>query len=178
MANYRKRYSSLTKSWTPVAVVGKSITTRKLAERIEKESTASLSDIMSVLYSLPHIIRDELSNGNSVKLDGIGSFSLSVQCHKTGVANAEDVDPYTQITSMKVLFVPEKESYMQNGKRKMRNSLVADDITWIELQERKGTKSAGGTTPSGGGTTPTPDPDPDQGGGGGGTTPPDQGDND
>ena len=167
MANYRKRYSTVTEKWTPVAAVGKTITTRKIGERIEKESTASLSDVMAVLYALPNVLRDEMANGNAVKLDGIGSFSLSVQCHKTGVANAADVDPYKQITNIKVQFRPERESVMVAGKRIMQTALVANDITWVELQEKKGTKSAGGTTPSGGGTTPTPDP----GTGGGGDTP-------
>lgn len=167
MANYRKRYSSVTGKWTPVAAVGKTLSTRKIAERIEKESTASLSDVMAVLYALPHVLRDEMANGNAVRLDGIGSFSLAVQCHKTGVANIEDVDPYTQITNIKVQFRPERESILVAGKKKMQTALVANDITWIELKEKKGTTSAGSTTPSGGatpsgsggGTTPdTPDP--------------------
>ena len=162
MANYRKRYSKMTGKWTPVAAVGKTLSTRKIAERIEKESTVSIADIMAVLYSLPHVLRDEMANGNAVKLDGIGSFSLTVQCHKTGVANAADVDPYTQITNIKVQFRPERESVLVAGKKLMQTSLVANDLTWVELQEKKGTKNAGGTatpTVSGsgnGGTTPTP----------------------
>ena len=115
MANYRKRYSKMTGKWTPVAAVSKTLSTRKIAERIEKESTVSIADIMAVLYSLPHVLRDEMANGNAVKLDGIGSFALTVQCHKTGVANAEDVDPYTQITNVKVQFRPEKASVQIAG---------------------------------------------------------------
>jgi len=72
MANYRKRYSKMTGKWTPVAAVSKTLSTRKIAERIEKESTVSIADIMAVLYSLPHVLRDEMANGNAVKLDGIG----------------------------------------------------------------------------------------------------------
>ena len=169
MANYRKRYSKMTGKWTPVAAVGKTLSTRKIAERIEKESTVSIADIMAVLYSLPHVLRDEMANGNAVKLDGIGSFALTVQCHKTGVANAEDVDPYTQITNVKVQFRPEKASVQIAGAKKMQTSLVANDITWVELQERKGTVNAGGSATPGGDTsepTPTPDPTPTPGGGG------------
>ena len=46
---------------------------------------------------------------------------------------------------------------------------MANDITWVELQEKKGTKNAGGTTtPTGsgsgnGGMTPTPTGDGDEG---------------
>ena len=176
MANYRKRYSKMTGKWTPVAAVSKTLSTRKIAERIEtlstrkiaerieKESTVSIADIMAVLYSLPHVLRDEMANGNAVKLDGVGSFALTVQCHKTGVDRAEDVDPYSQITNVKVQFRPEKASVQVAGMKKMQTSLVANDITWVELQEKKGTKNAGGTTPSGGDDTPTPTPTPDPGG--------------
>lgn len=155
MANYRKRYSTISKKWTPVAVVGKTLSTRKIAEHIEKESTVSISDIMAVLYALPHVMRSELANGNAVKLDGIGSFALTVQCSKTGVDSAEDVDPYTQITNVKVQFRPEKESVLlAGGKKKMVTTLVANDITWLELKEKKGTMAGGGTSSS---TTPSGD---------------------
>ena len=130
MANYRKRYSKMTGKWTPVAAVSKTLSTRKIAERIEKESTVSIADIMAVLYSLPHVLRDEMANGNAVKLDGVGSFALTVQCHKTGVDRAEDVDPYSQITNVKVQFRPEKASVQVAGMKKMQTSLVANDITW------------------------------------------------
>ena len=151
MANYRKRFSRMTGKWTPVAAVSKTLSTRKLAEHIEKESTVSVADVMAVLYALPHVLRDAMANGYSAKLDGIGSFALTVQCHKTGVDRAEDVDPYTQITNVKVQFRPEKESIQVAGMKKMQTSLVANDLTWVELQEKKGTKNAGGTTtPTGG----------------------------
>ena len=102
-----------------------------------------------------------------MKLDGIGSFALSVQCHKTGVDAAEKVDPYKQITNIKVQFRPERESILVAGERKMQTTLVANDITWVELQEKKGTKNAGGGTPSG----EEPSGDTPGGNTGGGDTP-------
>lgn len=144
MANYRKRFSRMTGKWTPVATVAKTLSTKKIAERIEKESTVSLADIMAVLYSLPHVLRDEMANGNAVKLDGIGSFALTVQCHKTGVEDPKEVDPYKQITNVKVQFRPEKTGMVvAGGKKRMETSLVANDITWTELQEKKGTRAEG-----------------------------------
>ena len=168
MANYRKRYSEMTGKWTPVAAVNKTLSTKKIAERIEKESTVSVADIMAVLYALPHVLRDEMANGNAVKLEGIGSFALSVQCHKTGVDSADKVDPYKQITNIKVQFRPEKESILVAGERKMQTTLVANDITWVELQEKKGTKNAeGNSTGSGSGE----EPGGEEPGTGGGETP-------
>ena len=58
MANYRKRYSKMTGKWTPVAAVSKTLSTRKIAERIEKESTVSIADIMAALYSRPRSFQE------------------------------------------------------------------------------------------------------------------------
>jgi len=58
MANYRKHYSKMTGKWTPVAAVSKTLSTRKIAERIEKESTVSIADIMAVLYSRPRSFQE------------------------------------------------------------------------------------------------------------------------
>lgn len=85
-----------------------------------------------------------MANGNAVKLDGIGSFALTVQCHKTGVEDPKVVDPYKQITNVKVQFRPEKTgTVVAGGKKRMETSLVANDITWTELQEKKGTRAEG-----------------------------------
>ena len=97
---------------------------------------------MAVLYSLPHVLRDEMANGNAVKLDDIGNFALTVQCHKTGVEDPKKVDPYKQITNVKVQFRPEKTgTVVAGGKKRMETSLVANDLTWTELQEKKGTRA-------------------------------------
>lgn len=105
-----------------------------------------------------------------MKLDGIGSFALSVQCHKTGVDAAEKVDPYRQITNIKVQFRPERESILVAGERKVQTTLVANDITWVEIQERKGTKNAGDGTPSGDPSTGSETGDTPGGNTGGGNT--------
>ncbi len=67
MANYRKRYSKMTGKWTPVAAVSKTLSTRKIAERIEKESTVSYTDIMAVLTSLPTVMQRYLAEGHPMR---------------------------------------------------------------------------------------------------------------
>ena len=44
---------------------------------------------------------------------------------------------------MKVQFRPEKASVQIAGAKKMQTSLVANDITWTELQDKKGTRAEG-----------------------------------
>jgi len=134
-----------------------------LAERIEKESSVSISDVMAVLYSLPHIIQDELGKGGSVKLDGIGSFTMSAQCTKTGVPTAEQVNPQL-ITNLKVNFRPEKQQIVTPKGKVMVSGLIPTDLQWTYLPNTKQTEEGeepGGEEP-GGGETP--------GGNGGGNT--------
>lgn len=157
MAYFREKFNKLTNSYLLSVITTHSVSTRKLAERIEKESSVSISDVMAVLYALPHIIQDELGKGGSVKLDGIGSFSLSAQCSKTGVPTKEEVSP-EQITNLKVNFRPEKQQIMTPKGKTMLNALVPTDLQWTYLAAK-----ADGST-----TTPT-------GGGNGGTTPGDGG---
>lgn len=150
MAYFREKFNKLTNSYLLSVITTHSVSTRKLAERIEKESSVSISDVMAVLYALPHIIQDELGKGGSVKLDGVGSFSLSAQCSKTGVPTKEEVSP-DQITNLKVNFRPEKQQIMTPKGKTMLNALVPTDLQWTYLAA---TGSASSATPSTPGTTP------------------------
>ena len=146
MAYFREKFNKLTNSYLLSVITTHSVSTRKLAERIEKESSVSISDVMAVLYALPHIIQDELGKGGSVKLDGIGSFSLSAQCSKTGVPTKEEVSP-EQITNLKVNFRPEKQQIMTPKGKTMLNALVPTDLQWTYLAAKA---DGGTTTPTGG----------------------------
>lgn len=165
MAFFREKFSKLTGLWTVSSVSVSQYNSKRLAKDIEKESTVSYTDIMAVLTSLPTVMQRYLAEGHTVKLEGIGTFYLTVQCTKTGVARKEDCSQ-EQITNVKVQFRPEMEGTGRKGQR--RNALVADDLTWTYLPatEKKPTEE-GTTTPTGnGGST----------GGNGGTTPGGNGD--
>ena len=152
MTYWREKFNKLTNTYTVSVVTTHSVSTRKLAERIEKESSVSISDVMAVLYSLPHIIKDELSKGGSVKLDGVGSFSMSAQCNKTGVATPEKTSP-EQITNLKVVFRPERQKVITPKGKMMVNSLLPTDLHWTYLaKDKDDTTPSGGDEPSGGDT--------------------------
>ena len=174
MAYWREKFNKLNNNYIVSVITTHSVSTRKLAERIEKESSVSISDVMAVLYSLPHIIQDELGKGGSVKLDGIGSFTMSAQCTKTGVPTAKEASPQL-ITNLKVNFRPEKQQIVTPKGKVMVNGLIPTDLQWTYLPNTKkteegeeptgeepGGETPGGETPGGGGETP--------GGNGGGNT--------
>ncbi len=167
MAFFREKFSKLTGKWTVSSVSVSQYNSKRLAKDIEKESTVSYTDILAVLTSLPTVMQRYLAEGHTVKLEGIGTFYLTVQCTKTGVDEKEQCSP-DQITNVKVQFRPEMESPATGRKGKRKNTLVADDLQWTYLPAtEKKTTEEGTTTPTGnGGST----------GGDGGTTPGGDGD--
>ena len=164
MAFFRERFSKLTKLWTVSSVSVSQYNSKRLAKDIEKESTVSYTDIMAVLTSLPTVMQRYLAEGHTVKLEGIGTFYLTVQCTKTGVERKEDCSA-EQITNVKVQFRPEMESPTTGRKGKRKNTLVSDDLQWTYLPatEKKTSEESGESTPTGGSTTPTPTGDGDEG---------------
>ena len=105
MAFFREKFSKLTGKWTVSSVSVSQYNSKRLAKDIEKESTVSYTDIMAVLTSLPTVMQRYLAEGHTVKLEGIGTFYLTVQCTKTGVERKEDCSA-EQITNVKVQFRP------------------------------------------------------------------------
>ena len=87
---------------------------------------------MAVLNAIPSVMTRYLAEGHSVKLDGIGSFYLTLECKKTGVDTAEEVST-DQITNIKVQFRPAMKAGVGSQKGKRINTLIADDMEWTYL---------------------------------------------
>ena len=64
--------------------------TEELAEKIEKATSVTKGDVYSVLSSLADWAAIDLSIGNSVKLNGIGTINISVK--STPMDSPDDID--------------------------------------------------------------------------------------
>ena len=140
MAFWKRIKMKINVLWYPKSVlVGTPVTTKQVAERLARESTVSLADVYAVLLSLGSVLGDYMSQGRSVKLDGIGSFYFTATANKNGVAKEEDVSA-KQINGVRVRFIPET-SYKQNGStpagRSATRNLTDVSIYW---EEWKGVK--------------------------------------
>ena len=140
MAFWKRIKMKINGLWYPKSVlVGTPVTTKQVAERLARESTVSLADVYAVLLSLGSVLGDSMSQGRSVKLDGIGSFYFTATANKNGVAKEEDVSA-KQINGVRVRFIPET-SYKQNGStpagRRATRNLTDVSIEW---EEWKGVK--------------------------------------
>lgn len=142
MAFFRKKQQKVNGLWYPMSVtVGKPVSTDEIADRLAKISTVSRADTYAVLKELGGVMGDYMSQGRTVKLDGLGTFYYTANASKKGVESPEKVDA-TLITGVRVRFLP--ETRRTSSGRVASRSLVSENIFWMELPE--GVKD---TTPGG-----------------------------
>ena len=144
--------------WYPQTVAsGRVIDTKRVARELAARSGASEGDVHGILHDLGLVLRDYLSTGARVVLDGVGSFRITANARGKGVEKKEDVSP-RQFNSIRVAFYPEK---------RVNQSTHTTNVTLIDPNLRfvyvKNPKDAAGNASS---QTNTPDsPTPPNGGG-------------
>ena len=134
MAFFKKVKKKITGLWYPqVVTVGKPVTTDQVADRLAQMSTVSRGDTYAVLKDLGGVLASFMSEGRTVKLEGVGTFYYTINADK-GIAKLEEVTA-KQIKGVRVRFIPET-SRTQNNKVATR-SLVSETIYWEEWKEEK-----------------------------------------
>lgn len=83
------RDKSALKLFYPIAKSSGSINLKQIGNRIAAMSTVNQADVLAVLDLLVQVMREELAEGNIVKLSDFGSFSITI--NGTGSAKAEEV---------------------------------------------------------------------------------------
>lgn len=151
--------------WSVTTVTqGNPVSTKELCEYIADSTTASASDVMAVLMSLPKVMELYLKNGRAVKLEGIGTYRYKVSAGMVG--NKEDAGE-SLIRDIRVQFTPERTVTAVGKQRIVRRALIPDNLTW-EIYDKP---SKPRTPASGGSASPNPsqggDNDGDDTGGGG-----------
>ena len=147
MAFYKEQYSEKFGVYFPQAVVvGKPVDTKEVAKRLAKISTVSLADVLAVLAEMPGVLADFMAQGKSVRLDGLGTFRLTLETE--GVANREDMDFQKQVKAVRVSFIPQREGAVTKGGTATR-ALVPTGIEWLKYDGQAATDD--GADPDGGG---------------------------
>lgn len=112
MIFFKERQSSLKskdgiRKWHPSLVkVGGTVSTHELGEMIAEKSSLTPGDVHNTIRNLMTCMRLHLLNSRSVKLDGLGTFTVICKSNGKGVNTKEEVSP-AQITNLKVQFRPE-----------------------------------------------------------------------
>ena len=147
MAFYKEQYNEKFGVWYPQAVVvGKPIELKQVAERLAKISTVSYADVVAVLAEMPGVLADYMAQGKSVRLDGLGTFRLTLDTD--GVANREDMDFQSQVKAVRVQFTPAKEGAATKGGTQTR-ALVPTGIEWLKYDGEAASDGTDATEPGG-----------------------------
>lgn len=85
---------------------GRPVDTQELAEVIADKSSLTSGDVQNVIRNLMMVMRGYLLNSRTVRLEGLGTFTMKAHTKGKGVESADKVNP-NQITLLKCLFTPE-----------------------------------------------------------------------
>ena len=135
MSFYKKVFNEKNGVWYPAAVVvGQPVPVKQVAKRLSQMCTATYADVMAVLGELPGVMADYMSQGKSVRLDGLGTFRYTL--HTKGVETEDEFDFQKQLRAVRVQFVPQREGAVTKGSTATR-ALVPTNIEWLEYNERE-----------------------------------------
>lgn len=144
MPYYKRKYKKINNKWYPQAVtVGEPVTTDEIAQLLADFSSVSVGDTYNVLKNLARAMSIYMSNGRSVKLEGVGTFYYTLTASGQGVDTAEEVNA-NQITGVRVRFLPE---FSRSADRTATRALVPDNLKWEEWggEDKKSSSTGGGT---------------------------------
>ena len=116
--------------WYPRSFTAGTYDTEDVAERLSEMSTVSKGDTYAVLMGLGEVLGSMMELGNSVKLDGLGTFYLVGNANGQGVDTPEEVSP-EQFRKVTVAFIPEY-SRAQNHRVEKR-TIVPGKVEWTEM---------------------------------------------
>ena len=85
--------------------VGKVVSTQQLAEMIAEKSSLTPGDVHNVVRNLMTAMRSELLNSKTVRLEGLGTFTMKARSRGRGVDKEEDVNP-NQVGSLHTEIYP------------------------------------------------------------------------
>lgn len=86
--------------------VGRAVDVQQLGEMIAEKSSLTPGDVHNVIRNLMTVMRSQLLNSRSVRLDGLGTFTMKARTRGKGVATPEEVNP-NQVTALRCQFTPE-----------------------------------------------------------------------
>ena len=122
--------------WFPRAVTftRHPATTKDVAARIARMSTASPGDVHLVLTCLPTVMAQFMDEGRPVHIDGLGSFHFKLSCAGRGVDSPDEVDR-KQIKAVRVQFLPERQGRGKQMRRPLTEKVTLTE--WGNLQEMR-----------------------------------------
>ena len=141
--------------------VGRAVNLQQLGEMVAEKCSATPGDVHNVVRNLMSVMREQLLNSRTVRLEGLGTFTMIAKAGGKGVELESKVSS-SQITSLRCQFTPEY-TRAANGSatralttgvefvhiKDVAGSFVADDV--VDKDPDDGDEPGGG-----GGEAPDP----------------------
>ena len=121
--------------------VGKVVDTQLLAESIAEKSSLTPGDVQNVIRNLMSTMRMHLLNSRTVRLNGLGTFTMKARTRGKGTEKAEDVNP-NQVTALRCQFTPEYTRPAAIGTTRALLQGVEFE-KWLEAAVEDGTSGGG-----------------------------------
>ena len=86
--------------------VGRAVNLQQLGEMVAEKCSETPGDVHNVVRNLMSVMRLQLLNSRTVRLDGLGTFTVIARTRGKGVDAEKDVSP-NQVTSLHFMFTPE-----------------------------------------------------------------------
>jgi len=91
--------------------MGNVVDTQKISEMIAEKSSLTPGDVHNVVRNLMSVMREQLLNSRTVRLDGLGTFTMIARAGGRGVKTEKEMNS-SQIKGLRCQFTPE---YHRNG---------------------------------------------------------------
>ena len=135
--------------------VGRAVNLQQLGEMVAEKCSATPGDVHNVVRNLMSVMREQLLNSRTVRLEGLGTFTMIAKANGKGVELENKVSS-SQITSLRCQFTPEY-TRAANGSatralttgvefvhiKDVAGSFVADDV--IDKEPDDDNKPGGGS---------------------------------
>lgn len=110
---------------------------------IERNCSMKKSDVQAVLTELVEVMTDQLQSSKRVKLDGFGSFKISIST--AGADSAGNFNPTKHLKGMRVLFTPETRVDGSSHKRvkAMLSGVTLKEMDQYAIVKEKKSKAGG-----------------------------------
>ena len=137
---------------------GKAVNTKKMAELIAEKASLTAGDVHNVIRNLMSVMREQLLNSRTVRLEGLGTFTMIAKANGKGVELESKVSS-AQITSLRCQFTPE---YTREANGSATRALTSG-VEFVHVKDVAGSFVAADDS----GEDPDDGKNPDDGNGGG-----------
>lgn len=122
--------------WYARAITVGTLNTQSVAEIIQRNCSMKKSDVKAVLDELVEVMTDKLQESYAVKLDGLGTFKLGIEC--VGADSVGEFSVNSNIVGCHVNFMP---AYTVNAATGKRTQALIEGVTFQETAKNDVVKS-------------------------------------